>query len=154
MTERAVTHATFVLERVYPAPPARVFAAWTTREAKARWFVGAAEGIAVIEPMSLDFRVGGTERLVAGAEGGPVYTYEGCFQDIVPDERIVETTQMYSDKNRISVSVVSVEFLPEGDGTRLVLTEQGSYLDGLDKPEWREVGTRQQLEALAKEFTA
>jgi uncharacterized protein YndB with AHSA1/START domain len=28
MTDRHVTHATFTLERIYPASPARVFAAW------------------------------------------------------------------------------------------------------------------------------
>ena len=28
MTERSVTHATFVIERTYDATPARVFAAW------------------------------------------------------------------------------------------------------------------------------
>ena len=29
MTERGVSHTTFVIERSYPASPARVFAAWT-----------------------------------------------------------------------------------------------------------------------------
>jgi len=28
MTDRSVTHATFVVERTYPVSPARVFAAW------------------------------------------------------------------------------------------------------------------------------
>ena len=38
--DRYVTHATFSLERSYPAPPARVFAAWADPAAKARWFAG------------------------------------------------------------------------------------------------------------------
>jgi uncharacterized protein YndB with AHSA1/START domain len=33
-----VAHATFTLERSYPVPPARVFAAWAEPAAKARWF--------------------------------------------------------------------------------------------------------------------
>ena len=33
-----VTHATFTLERSYPVPPARVFAAWADPAAKASWF--------------------------------------------------------------------------------------------------------------------
>jgi hypothetical protein len=41
---------------------------------------------------------------------------------------------------------------PAGDGTRLVLTEQGVYLDGLEDPGWREQGTGQQLDALATEL--
>ena len=43
-----------------------------------------------------------------------------------------------------------MEFAPGGDGgTRLVLTEQGAYLDGREQPAWREQGTADQLEALA-----
>ncbi|MFI6523105.1 hypothetical protein [Streptomyces uncialis] len=38
MTDRCVTHATFTLERLYPAPAARVFAEWADPKAKARWF--------------------------------------------------------------------------------------------------------------------
>jgi uncharacterized protein YndB with AHSA1/START domain len=154
VTDRSVTHATFVLEHTYPASPARVFAAWSDAAAKARWFVGAAEGMSVPKPMTLDFRIGGKEQLTVEAGDGAVYTYEGCFKDIVPETRIVETTQMHKNDDRISVSVFSVEFTPDGDGTRLVLTEHGAYLDGLDQPSWREAGTRQQLEALAKQFTA
>jgi hypothetical protein len=35
MTERSVTHATFVVERSYPASPERVFAAFATSSASA-----------------------------------------------------------------------------------------------------------------------
>ena len=153
MADRSVTHGTFVLEHTYPASPARVFAAWSDADAKARWFIDAAEGIAVTKPMTLDFRIGGNEQLAVEAGDGTVYTYEGCFQDIVPETRIVETTQMHKNDDLISVSVVSVEFTPDANGTRVVLTEHGAYLDGLDQPTWRETGTRQQLEALAKQFT-
>jgi hypothetical protein len=40
------------------------------------------------------------------------------------------------------------------DGTRLILTEQGAFLDGREEPAWREQGTAAQLDALAKELTA
>ncbi len=56
MTTRSVTHDTFVIERVYDAPPARVFAAWATSEGKASWFVGP-EGWTQVERV-FDFRVG------------------------------------------------------------------------------------------------
>ncbi|MGH2344685.1 MAG: polyketide cyclase, partial [Chloroflexota bacterium] len=64
MSERSITHGTFVLERIYNASPTRVFAAWANPAAKARWFAGPDEGGAKYE---LDFRVG-------GPPGGPVYT--------------------------------------------------------------------------------
>jgi uncharacterized protein YndB with AHSA1/START domain len=37
MTNRNARHATFAIERIYPAAPARVFAAWSTKEAKTAW---------------------------------------------------------------------------------------------------------------------
>jgi uncharacterized protein YndB with AHSA1/START domain len=39
MTERSVVHATFVINRVYDASPARVFRAFSNPEARDRWFV-------------------------------------------------------------------------------------------------------------------
>jgi hypothetical protein len=37
MTVRDAKHATFTIERVYAATPARVFAAWANKDAKARF---------------------------------------------------------------------------------------------------------------------
>jgi uncharacterized protein YndB with AHSA1/START domain len=56
---------------------------------------------------------------------------------------------MTMNGQRISVSVATFEFFPDDAGTRLVLTEQGAYLDGLDTSEQREAGTRGLLDALA-----
>jgi uncharacterized protein YndB with AHSA1/START domain len=38
MSGRSTHHTTFVIERLYPVPPSRVFAAWADTGAKARWF--------------------------------------------------------------------------------------------------------------------
>ena len=38
MTDRSVTHSTFVVERTYAAPPARVFAAFADPAARCAWF--------------------------------------------------------------------------------------------------------------------
>ena len=55
----------------------------------------------------------------------------------------------------MTVSLTTVEFTPGQDGgTRLVLTEQGAFLDGREQPAWREQGTADQLEALAGELKA
>ncbi len=51
---------------------------------------------------------------------------------------------------RISVSVATLEFLPQSQGgTRFILTEQGAYLDELDTSAIREEGTRVLLDLLA-----
>jgi uncharacterized protein YndB with AHSA1/START domain len=144
-----VTHGTFVIERSYDATPQRVFAAWSDPKAKAQWFVGPDEWQS--SDHELDFRVGGLEHVSGGSpDGGPRFSYDARYQDIVPDERIVTTYEMHMDDVRISVSVATVEFRPEGSGTRLVLTEQGAFLDGHDTPAQREHGTRELLENLGK----
>src|ERR1022692_3466574 len=105
MSERAVAHATFVIERTYEAPPPRVFKAWSEPTAKARWFAGSEEALGTA--YQLDFRVGGREVNRGGPPGGPVYTFEARFHDIVPEQRIVSTYEMYVDETRISVSVAT-----------------------------------------------
>ncbi|MEA2396553.1 MAG: hypothetical protein QOK25_109 [Thermoleophilaceae bacterium] len=146
MSERSVTHDTFVIERSYEASPARVFAAFADPEAKASWFAGPEEWDDGAS--EFDFRVGGREVARGGPKGGPVHTYDAVYRDIVPDERIVTTYEMFMDETRISVSVATYEFKPEGDGTRLVLTEQGAFLDGHDNSAQREQGTNGLLDAL------
>jgi len=146
MAERSVAHATFVVERTYDAAPARVFAAYADPASKSRWFSGPEEWES--GAYALDFRVGGRERASGGPAGGPVHLYEACYQDIVPDARIVSTYVMYLDEARISVSVATVEFKAKGTGTHLVYTEQGVFLDGHDYPAQRERGTGELLDAL------
>jgi uncharacterized protein YndB with AHSA1/START domain len=146
MTERSVTHATFAVERTYDASPARVFAAWAEPEGKSRWFT---------EPggeFELDFRIGGREFSRGRLADGSVYTFEGRYQDIVPDERIVYAYDMHLGDRRISVSLATVELKPAGDGTRLIFTEQGAFLDGLDTPDLRRQGTGSLLDALGEEL--
>src|SRR5690348_6519591 len=100
MTVRSVTHATFVLERIYPATAARVFAAWADPVAKARWFGGPDEWQS--SPHELDFRVGGRERVSGGPPSGPVHTFDARYHDIVPNERIISSYDLYIDETRIS----------------------------------------------------
>ena len=145
MTDRSVTHSTWKLERTYDAKPARVFAAFADKEAKARWFGGGDE-----LQWDFDFRVGGREVNVGRAESGMVFALEAVYQDIVPDERIVYSYDMKMNDERISVSLSTIQLEAQEGGTRLTYTEQGAYLDGLDTPEQREHGTGELLDALGK----
>ena len=143
MTDHPVIHSTFSLERSYPAAPARVFAAWAEPGAKAKWFAG---GNAEHQ---LDFRAGGREVTRGNNGDGDVLTADSAYHDIVPQARIVYSTTLSVGDKVATVSITTVEIAPDGDGTRLLLTEQGTYLDGLEEPRWREQGTGQQLDALA-----
>ncbi|OCT12955.1 polyketide cyclase [Paenibacillus pectinilyticus] len=139
MNERIALHNTFVVERVYKASPTRVFANWADPKLKEQWFSKADE---------FDFRVGGAEKSQGGPPGGPVFTFDAQYQDIVQNERIVYSYTLDMDDKRLSISVTTVEFKPEGAGTKLIFTEQGVFLDGHDSPAQREHGTKEMLDKL------
>lgn len=143
----SVTHNTFTIERVYPVAPARVFAAFSDPKQKSQWFQAPKEWNNP-DVQTMDFRVGGKETSDGGPRGGPVITYTATYQDIVPNVRIVTTYDMTVDGKRISVSLATVELRAEGKGTRLLLTEQGAYLDGSDDGAKRKEGTEGLLDAL------
>jgi uncharacterized protein YndB with AHSA1/START domain len=147
MTLSTLAHDTFVIERTYNVPVDQTFRAWADPALKARWFAGSAEALGA--GYELDFRVGGREVNRGGPPGGAVYTFESEFRDIVPEQRIVYTNEMYADDTRISVSVATVQFRGQGATTHLVLTEQGVFLDGHDTVARREEGTRSLLDSLA-----
>jgi uncharacterized protein YndB with AHSA1/START domain len=145
MSERTVVHASFTLERTYPVPRPRVFSAWAEPETKRRWFARSDPG------HSLDFRVGGRESN-SGRHNGSELTFESFYRDIVTDERIVYTSVLSQDGRPATVSLTTVELDIVEDGTRLVLTEQGAFLDGLEQPAWREQGTGEWLDALGADL--
>ena len=142
MSEPSTENTAFVVERVYDASPDQVFAAWSDPQAKARWFDGS-EG-----EFELDCRVGGWEHRRGILPDGREYTVQALYRDIVLGRRIVYTYDMLLDRIRISVSVATAEFKPERDGTRLVFTEQGAFLDGHEMPARREQGMGSLLDSL------
>lgn len=148
MTANPVVHVSFTIERSYAASPARVFAAFADPKQKRRWF---AEGEGwEVEQFDVDFRVGGHERSRFRFQGGPPITNDTVYQVIQPNERIILAYAMVIDGAPLSGSLLTMEFVPEGTGTRFVFTEQGAYLDGKDGPIQREEGSRELLESLAR----
>ncbi|HWK63766.1 MAG TPA: SRPBCC family protein [Rhizobiaceae bacterium] len=143
MSERSATHATFVIERNYPAAPARVFQAFSDPVAKRQWFGGPGE-----TRSEMDFRVGGRETASGAFPDGSTHRFDARYHDIVPGERIVFSYDMHIDQRRISVSLATVEIAPQGTGSRLVFTEQGVFLDGYDDAGSRERGMIELLDGL------
>jgi len=147
MTARSVVHDTFTIERTYPAAPSRVFAAFASAEAKNIWGdTGDIESAPGVDS-EFDFRVGGRERF-GNVYEGTTYRYDALYYDIVPDQRIVYSYEMYAGDARISVSIATIEFAKSAEGTALTYTEQGAFLDGIDNPDLRRQGTTEMLDNL------
>ena len=100
------------VRRVYQAPVAAVYAAWTDPEQVKQW-MGPSDDFGEAEVTS-DVRVG------------------GMYREIVPNKKLVYTWAWESTPER--ESLVTVEFKPSGDATELVLThEQFADSEARDK---------------------
>jgi uncharacterized protein YndB with AHSA1/START domain len=145
-TERSVAHAGFTLVRDYPVPVESVWAAFAQEEQKKAWF-GDNDAWTTGE-WRFDFRVGGVDVAEGEFHGGPRSRFEGRYTDIVVNERIVTTYDMWLDDAHISTSIATFEFEPVDGGTRFTHTEHGAHLDGFDDGSQREAGTNGVLDAL------
>jgi len=150
-----VVHSTFSIDRTYPSPPSRVFAAFSNQGTKRRWF---AEGEGwEVDEFTLDFRVGGLEQSRFRFKGNATMPAapmrnDTVYMDIEPERRIVLAYAMTMNDKRISASLVTVELAPAGDGTRLTFTEQAAFFEGADGPKAREHGWGTLLEKLGDEL--
>lgn len=149
MKTKPVVHGTFTLERTWPAPAARVFAAWADAEVKAEWFMGPPETWTCTE-RSLDLRPGGREVLRGRYADGVETVFTAHYHDVVPDARLVFAYDVHHSDAHLSVSLATVELAPAPDGTRLVFTEQAAFLDGRDGTRSREEGTAAHLDRLGR----
>ena len=159
MSEQHAAHGTFVIERLIEAPPARVYAAFASAPAKSRWFNAPQAEVLVRE---FDFRVGGRERLQCrwppeahrNRSGVRTTDFRAQYLDIEPNRRIVYVYEMYLDERKISVSLATVELRSHANATRLVITEQGAFLNGYRDEGAREAGTHDLLDQLTASLPA
>lgn len=77
-----------VLERVFDAPPAKVYKAWTEPALLRQWFVPRPWSLASVDQ---DLRPGGRANFVMRDPDGKDYPNEGVFLEIVANRRIVTT---------------------------------------------------------------
>jgi uncharacterized protein YndB with AHSA1/START domain len=152
MSEVSATHASFTIGRTIHAPRERVWQAFADVTAKERWFKGPDDGTPNTHRM--DFRVGGHESNTGTFHDGVEHRFEATYYDIVEQERIIYAYEMYLNGKRISVSVATIELEPNQDSTQLTISESGVFLDGLDRPEMRQQGTQQLIDALIQSLEA
>jgi len=150
----SVVHGAFTLARELPHAPERVYAAWSDPKAKAAWFSGTVAGEWTPIEREMDFRAGGRERVKGRWKSGVVTDFQAHYLDIVPLKRVVYSYNMFVDEKKISVSLATIQIVPvriDGRaGTRMVVTEQGAFLDGYDDAGSRERGTGLLMDALGR----
>lgn len=143
------THTDFVIEREFDAAPEAVFHAWADPQAKRRWSDCHAEHTTEYR---LDFRPFGHETHRVADPVGRVQEIEKVFFDIEAPQRIVYAYDIRLDARRLSVSLVTVDFFAHKHGTRMVYTEQLTYLDGHEDRAERIRGTEEGLDRLRLEM--
>jgi uncharacterized protein YndB with AHSA1/START domain len=87
-TADAQSNSDFVITRIFNAPPALVFKAWTDPAHLARWWGPHNFTNPVCQ---MDVRPGGAYRIVMRSPDGVDYPLTGIFREIMPPERIVMT---------------------------------------------------------------
>lgn len=146
MAERSTKHGTIGLERLYKAPPARVYAAWAEPAQRAKWDV---PGRWIVTEQTFDFREGGCEIKRFGPAGDPRLLATTQYLEVIPAERFVYGYRMTNRDVPISVSLTTVQLARVPEGTRLELTEQIVMLDGGDTLALREEGLASELDKIA-----
>jgi uncharacterized protein YndB with AHSA1/START domain len=148
-------HASFTIKRTYDAPAARVFAAWSNPQARARWGVPAGDAV---QYERTDFRVGGQDISACGPANELGFHVVSTYYDIVESERIVfgETIDHVvpgsTEGTRLGVTLISVEFADAGSRTRLALNAHVVGLDSRDMIEGSQAGWGECLDQLAAEL--
>ena len=145
------------IDRVFDAPPARVYGAFTDPEILSRW-VWAGLGDEVWAES--DLRVGGAYRVYSKVDGGRHQGDGwsgmcGLFVDVVPNEKLTYTLHWdadvgYNGSDQMALDeVVSVTFAADGTGTRMSFVHMGIPDDGQSEPTHR-AGIDQSFDMLAE----
>lgn len=113
---------TLVIERVFKAPPEKVFKAWTDPAILVKWW--GPEGYSTPE-QKMDVRAGGAWRTVMVSDKGKSHTVSGEYREISPPSRLVMTWGWEQpDGSRGHETVVELSFEAAPGGTRLKLVQR------------------------------
>jgi len=162
MDNLQITHGTFTIEKRYPHAPEKVFNAFRDPDKKRRWMGGEddpysaarkhhGDGFEVIS-FEMNFKVDEFERWTFRVPGGELMRNDTCYHSIIPNHSIVFVYTMDCGDHRMSSSQNTVEFIGDGQGTKLVFTEHGVYFDGPEAARGREQGTTDVLAKLGEEL--
>ncbi|WP_052200622.1 SRPBCC domain-containing protein [Terriglobus sp. TAA 43] len=162
MNKGAITLGTFTIERHYPHLPEKVFDAFRDPVKKRRWMGGEDDPNSAarkhhgqdfeIVSFEMNFKEDEFERWTFRVPGGELMRNDTRYHRIIPNHSIVFVYTMDCGDHRMSSSQNTVEFIREGQGTKLVFTEQGVYFDDPEAGRGREIGTNDVLSKLGEEL--
>jgi uncharacterized protein YndB with AHSA1/START domain len=140
----------FDLDRTYPAPPERVWAAWTRADLLERWVLPDPEWR--VASCEVDPRTGGGYRLRFGPRpAGDAYSETATFTVFEPVQRLVLDV-LTEGEGTAERSRCTVLLLPVDGGTRLDLTVESP--DGTQTVENMRTGWQWCLEGIAAQLDA
>jgi uncharacterized protein YndB with AHSA1/START domain len=138
---------TLQVRRIFRAPRARVFRAWTDPREIELW-CSPGEGWSVAQAQ-WDLRIGGNYRITMQSPGGEAMTVAGTFRDVQPPERLVYTWSWEGQLADFGETLVTVEFRELGSSTEIILThELFPTEDVRDFHQWGWSGSLARLEKL------
>lgn len=120
-TITTTTEHELVMTRVFPAPRALVFKAWTEPERIKQWW--GPRGFTTLS-CEMDLRPGGKWRTHSRSPEGKEYAEHGVFREIVEPERLV-FTQAWEDAagNPKHETLVTITFTEQGNKTLLAFRQ-------------------------------
>jgi uncharacterized protein YndB with AHSA1/START domain len=134
-----ITPEGFEIDRDFAAPPAAVFAAWTTAEHFARWF-GGKDAQVPADRLDYEPAVGRAWSATMVLPTNATINWAGEFLEVVPDQRLVFTLTDQPGKvagARVTVELtltdqpakparltVTVELTPTDSGTHMHMTQE------------------------------
>ena len=112
-----------LVEATFPAPPERVFRAWTDPEEVKKWF-GSEPG--ALESASIDLRPGGEWRFIETTSAAGSVGFEGHYIEIEHGTALVFSWSKFTESasgNRSTTppSRVEVHFRPTPEGTHVTI---------------------------------
>jgi uncharacterized protein YndB with AHSA1/START domain len=108
------------LEKVLRAPKESVFAACVEPEELAAWWGPAGFTTHTVE---LDVRDGGGYRIAMQPPSGEAFLLRGEYSEVDPPRRLVFTFEWEEPDPDDQQTVVTLAFLDDGEGTKLVLDQ-------------------------------
>lgn len=114
--------STIRLHRVFKAPPAKVFRAFTDADALVKWMPP--HGFTA-HVHSLDVRAGGSYRMsFTNFSTGQAHAFGGKYLEVIPGERLRYVDQ-FDDPNLPGEMMITITFTAVSVGTELQIVQEG-----------------------------